>query len=87
MTLGQHELTDEECSFVKTALIFKALERTNTALKAVSSRVEQMTLKRQDTHSWAYEGADSGNLQRLISSLSQSFDTLTKRLASAQSRS
>lgn len=33
VTLGQHEMMEEECSLVKTALISKAMDRTSAQLK------------------------------------------------------
>ena len=87
MTLGQHEMTGEECSFIKTALISKALDRTSALLKLMMLRIEHVTLNRQGKQSCGHEGAEFWNLQQLVSSLVQSFGVLTKRLASGQSRS
>lgn len=86
VTLGQHEMTEEECSFVKTALVSKALERTSAILKLMMSRIEYITLNRQEKQSWGHEGADFWNIQQFLSSLVQSFGVLSKRLASGQSR-
>lgn len=87
VTLGQHEMTEEECTFVKTALISKALDRNSALLKSMMSRVEHVTLNRQGKQSWGHEGAEFWNVQRLVSSLVQNFGVLSKKLASGQARS
>ena len=87
VTLGQHEMTEEECDFVKTALISKALDRTSALLKFMMSRIEHVTLNRQRKPSWGHEGAGFWNVQRLVNSLLQNFGVLSKKLASGQSRS
>lgn len=81
VTLGQHEMTEEEGRFVKTALISKALDRTSALLKLMVSRIEHVTLSRRGKQSWGHEGAEFFNLQQLISSLIQSFGLLKKRFA------
>lgn len=78
--LGQHEMTEEECRFVKTALISKALDRTSALLRLMVSRIEYVTLSRRGKQSWSHEGAEFLNLQQLVSSLIQSFGLLKKRL-------
>ena len=81
VTLGQHEMTEEECSLVKTALISKALDRTSALLKSMMSRIEHVTLNQQGKPSWDHEGGELWNLQQLVNSLVQSFGGLSKRLA------
>ena len=44
VTLGQHEMTREECKFVKTALISKALDETIALLKLMMLRIEHADL-------------------------------------------
>lgn len=87
VTLGQHEMTEDECSFVKNALVSRVLERTSALLKSMLSRIEQIRLNRQGKQSWGYEIAEFGNVQLLVGSLLQSSIVLSKRLASRQSRS
>ena len=86
-TLGQHEMTEEECRLVKTALISKALEKATALLKLMMSRIEHVMLNRQGKQSWSHDGVEFWNLQQHVSSLIQSFGVLLKRLASEQSRS
>lgn len=88
MTLGQHEMTEEECSFVKTALMSNAFDRTNALLKLIMSRIEHVTLiNSQGKQKWGHEGAEFWNIQQLLRSLVQSFGVLMERLAAGQSRS
>jgi len=88
MTLGQHEMTEEECSFVKTALMSNALDRTNALLKLIMSRIEPVTLiNSQGKQKWGHEEVEFWNIQQLIRSLIQSFGVLMERLAAGQSRS
>ncbi len=86
VTLGQHEITEEECSFVKTALVSRALNRISTFLTSMLSRIEHLRLIRLGKQSGGQEGADFENIQKLVSSLIQSFSLLSKRLTSDQSR-
>lgn len=81
VTLGQHEMTEDEYTFVKTALISKALDRTSTLLKLIMSRIERVAWNRQGKQSWGHEGGEFWNFQRLVSSLTHDFNGLSKRLA------
>ena len=87
VTLGQHEMTEDECSFVKGALISRALDRAAALLKVMLSRIERVAVNRQGSQSWRNEGAEFWNLQQVISSLVQSHGVLSKRLTLGQSRS
>ena len=87
LTLGQHEMTEDEYDFVKNALVARVLEKTSTFLKSIVSRIEHSRLDRQGKQSWGYEGAELGNIQQLVGSLLQSSIVLSNRLASGQSRS
>ena len=86
VTLGQHEITDDEYNFVKHALVARVLEKTSTLLKSIISRITHLRLNRQGKESWGYEGTEFGNVQELVSSLLQSSIVLSNRLASGQSR-
>ena len=81
ITLGQHELTEDECTFIKTALISKILGKTTTLLKLMMPRIEHAALNRQCKQIWGYEREDSWNPKQLVSSLIQKFDILIERLA------
>lgn len=85
VTLGQHEMAGDEYSFVKTALISRALDRATVLLKVVLSRIESIASNRQGRESWRNEGADFWNLQRVVSSLVQSHNLLSKKLKLGQS--
>ena len=87
LTLGQHEMTEDEYNFVKNALVARVLEKTSTFLKSVVSRIEHLRLSRQGKQSWGYEGAEFGNVQQLVGSLLQSSIVLSNRLTSGESRS
>ena len=87
LTLGQHEMTEDEYDFVKSALVARVLEKTSTLLKSIVSRIERLRLNRQGKQSWGYEGAEFGNVQQLVGSLLQSSTVLSNRLASGKSRS
>ena len=87
VTMGQHEMTEDECDFIKTALISRALDRTSGVLRLVMSKIEQVTSNRQGRQSWGYEGAEFWNVQRLVSCLIQSYGALSKRLASGKAKS
>jgi len=81
-------MTEEECSFVKTALMSNALDRTNALLKLIMSRIEPVTLiNSQGKQKWGHEEVEFWNIQQLIRSLIQSFGVLMERLAAGQSRS
>lgn len=87
MTLGQHEMTEEECSLVKTALISRSLDRISALLNLMMSRIEHVTLDRQGKQSLGLDGAEFWNVQRLVGSLVQNFGVLSNKLASEHSRS
>ena len=78
ITLGRHELTNEETRFVKTALLARALNKKTAALKAIMARIEHAMTSPRGKHSW--EGRNTGDelkdLQRLTESLIQRFNTL-----------
>lgn len=78
MTLGQHELTEDERTFIKTALMCKILNRIAALLKLVVSRIERMALKRQGKQSYDHDVGDLSNLQPLINALIQNFGSLSK---------
>ena len=80
-------MTEEECNFVKNALVSKALNRASVLLKPILSRIERIISHGQGKQSWDHEGAEFWNIQRLVSSLVQKIDILSKRLASEQSKS
>ena len=73
-------MTVEEYTFVKTALVYKAICRIITLLKHILSRVDNVPLHRQEKSSRDPEGADLWNIQPLVSSLVQGFVGLRKRL-------
>lgn len=87
MTMGHHELTEEECSFVKSALVSKAVHKTSALLKLIMSRTEHVISNGQGKESWGHEEAEFWNVQRHASSLVQKFGSLSKRLASEHSKS
>ena len=87
VTMGQHEMTEDECDFIKTALISRALDRTSGVLRLLMSRIEHVTSNRQGKQSWGNEGAEFWNVQRLVSCLVQSYGVLSKRLASGKAKS
>lgn len=62
MTLGQHEMTKDECTFVKRALMCKMLDIIATLFKLMMSRIEHIALKRQGKQSYGHEGGDFLNL-------------------------
>lgn len=80
MTLGQHEMTEDERSFIKTALMCKILDRIATQLKLMMSRIEHVALKRQGKQPYGHEGGEYSNLQPLVRSLIQNFGSLFKDL-------
>ena len=82
VTLGQHEMTEDECRVVKNVLISKALDRTSALLKLMKSRIEYVTTNGQGKQTMGHDGAELWNLQRLVNSLVQSFGVLSKRLQS-----
>ena len=81
-TLGQHNLTREESTFIKMALISRALARIRTVLKVMVSRVEQMSLGRQWERSEDPAEAEVKNLQSLIDTLLQTSSRLLRWFAS-----
>ena len=86
VTLGQHELTDDECAFVKNALICRALDRASAVLRLLMSRIERVTSNRQGKQSWGHEGTEFWNVQPLVSVLIQSYGVLSKRLQAGMGR-
>ena len=83
MTMGRHQMTREEFSFVRMALIFRTLDRVSAVLKAMMSRIDHITTNRRVKQSSGYEGMEFQNLQQFTSSLMHKFSALTKRLASS----
>lgn len=82
MILGRHELTNEECSFVTTALLARALNRASAVLKLMMSRIEYAISNQPGKQSWAHEGAEFHSIQQLTDSLIQRYNTLLRKLAS-----
>ena len=74
MTLGQHEMMEEERNFVGTALISKALDRITSLLKLMITRIDGGSLQRQEKQ----------GLQQLVVALVQGFAQLNKRLSLGQ---
>ena len=80
VTLGQHETTEEERSFVKLTLISKAVYRIIALLKDMMSRFDSISLNGQGKSPWDLERVEFWNLQQLVGSLIQSYGDLSKRL-------
>lgn len=84
MVLGRHELTWEECSFVKTRLLARLLNRTSTVLSTMMARTEQVTINRQGKQAQAQGEPDFQSFQQMARSLIHGCRSLAKGLSSGQ---
>ena len=80
MTLGHHELSKDEVTFIKGALVVRALNEIVIALKAIAARVEYAASKTSKSESSTPDGEEYEDLQRLVNSLTRRYHSLMKKL-------
>ena len=83
MSLGRHELTQDEMNFVKGALVARALKGIVSALKAIAARNEYAASriqKRRSSSSSSSDGEEYEDLHRLINSLTRRYHSLIQKL-------
>ncbi|KAL8783397.1 MAG: hypothetical protein Q9213_004656 [Squamulea squamosa] len=68
-TRCRHELTKEERSHVKAALVIRALKRANAMLRFIMSRTSNTPPSQQGEDSWTQSEIELPNVQRLADSL------------------
>ncbi|KAF7513297.1 hypothetical protein GJ744_009718 [Endocarpon pusillum] len=84
MVLGCHELTWDECSFMKTRLLARVLKKTIAALSGMMVRAEHFTRNRQEIQAQSQRGTDFRYFRQFTSSLIYSFHSLSKGLSLRQ---
>ena len=62
VTMGQHQMTEDECDFIKTVLVSRTLDRTSGVLRLLMSKIEDVTSNRPGKQSWGNEGAEFWNV-------------------------
>lgn len=82
ISLGRHELTQDEVNFVMGALVARALNGIVSALKAIAARVEYAASRITKSASSSPDGEEYEDLQRLVNSLIRRYQSLLKKLVS-----
>ena len=93
ISLGQHQLAEDESHFVHVALTSRALDRIAGLLKRVMARVEHRDKDQRSSNSiggnkqaWGQKAGELWNLTQLVYSLVQRFDALTEKFATRHGR-
>lgn len=84
MVLGRHDLTKEERSYIKIALVVRVLRSNTAMLKFITSRISNAAPTGRDEDSWSRGAVELRNVQRLANSLAQRYEVLMRRLASGK---
>ena len=80
ISLGCHELTQDEANFVKGALVARALNGIVSALKAIAARAEYAASRIPKSASSSTDGEEYEDLQRLVTSLIRRYLLLIEKL-------
>lgn len=82
MSLGRHELTQDEMNFMKGALVARALKGIVSALKGIASRNEYAAsrIQKRRSSSSSSDGEEYEDLQRLINSLTRRYHCLIQKM-------